>query len=227
MANASSLFTFKPAFPMKLPASTCILIALLAVFLPVPAFASENIDFVDVRELDDSFILDIRYATQNNFTGQQIYPVSRCLLRRDAALRLVRVQQALRKKGYRLVIYDCYRPLSVQIRFWQILPDERYVADPVKGSRHNRGAAVDVSLADSNGMPLPMPTGYDDFSDKAHRDYRKASPEAMNNRVILENAMKNEGFLLFPTEWWHFDAPGWERYPVSNFPLQKSRSCGE
>ncbi len=190
-----------------------------------PVIAAENIDFVDIGELDPGIILDIRYATRNNFTGQAVYPAARCLLRRDAALRLLRVQENLAKKGYRLIVFDCYRPLSVQKRFWEILPDERYVADPSKGSRHNRGAAVDVSLADSTGKPLPMPTSYDDFSVKAHRDWKGAAPQALRNRGVLEAAMKAEGFEPFPTEWWHFDAPGWENYPVSDFPLKKSGGC--
>lgn len=202
-------------------------IAAFLFFLLVsfPVFAADSIDFVDVGELEPAIILDIRYATANNFTGQAIYPVARCLLRRDAALRLLRVQEALRKQGYRLIVFDCYRPLSVQKRFWEIMPDERYVADPSKGSRHNRGAAVDVSLADSAGKPLPMPTSYDDFSAKAHRGWKGAAPEALRNSALLETAMKAEGFEPFPTEWWHFDAPGWENYPVSDFPLKKSGGC--
>lgn len=191
----------------------------------VPVSAARDIDFVDIGELDRSIVLDIRYATPNNFTGQAVYPAARCLLRRDAALRLLRVQEKLAEKGYRLVVFDCYRPLSVQKRFWEILPDERYVADPSKGSRHNRGAAVDVSLADSAGRLLAMPTGYDDFSEKAHRDWKGASPEALKNSAILETAMKAEGFEPFPTEWWHFDAPGWEEYPVSDFPMKKTGGC--
>ncbi|NTW56329.1 MAG: M15 family metallopeptidase [Chlorobiaceae bacterium] len=190
-----------------------------------PVYAAESIDFVDVGELEPAIVLDIRYATNNNFTGQAIYPVARCLLRRDAALRLLRVQQALSRQGYRLIVFDCYRPLTVQKRFWEIMPDERYVADPSKGSRHNRGAAVDVSLADSTGKPLLMPTSYDDFSVKAHRDWKGAAPQALRNSGVLEAAMKAEGFEPFPTEWWHFDAPGWENYPVSDFPLKKSGGC--
>ncbi|NTV60872.1 MAG: M15 family metallopeptidase [Chlorobiaceae bacterium] len=197
----------------------------LFFLVQVPVSAARDIDFVDIGELDRSIVLDIRYATPNNFTGQAVYPAARCLLRRDAALRLLRVQEKLAEKGYRLVVFDCYRPLSVQKRFWEILPDERYVADPSKGSRHNRGAAVDVSLADSAGRLLAMPTGYDDFSEKAHRDWKGASPEALKNSAILETAMKAEGFEPFPAEWWHFDAPGWEEYPVSDFPMKKTGGC--
>ena len=203
-----------------------IVLFVFALFIASPLFA-EDIDFVDVGTLDNSIVLDIRYATSNNFTGKTVYPVARCLLRRDAALRLLRVEEKLKKRGYSLIVFDCYRPLSVQKRFWEILPDERYVADPAKGSRHNRGSAVDVSLADLAGNPLQMPSDFDDFSEKAHRDYTAASPEALKNSALLEAAMKEEGFDPFPTEWWHFDAPGWEGYPVSDFPLKKSGGCEE
>ena len=179
-------------------------------------------DFRDVARLDGTIVLDIRYATENNFTHKAVYPVARCLLRADVADRLVRVHQALRSKGMGLKVYDCYRPLSVQKKFWAILPDERYVADPSKGSRHNRGAAVDVGLVDAAGNALEMPSEYDDFSEKAHRDYQAAPEAALKNRGILEEAMKKEGFVPLPTEWWHFDGPGWEAYPVSDFQLDGS-----
>lgn len=177
-------------------------------------------DFKDIAKLDATIVLDIRYATENNFIGKAVYPAARCLLRADIAERLIRVHHALRAKGLGIKVYDCYRPLSVQKRFWAILPDERYVADPSKGSRHNRGAAVDVGLVDAAGNTLAMPSEYDDFSEKAHRSYSAAPEAALKNRGILEEAMKQEGFIPFLTEWWHFDGLGWEAYPVSDFPLQ-------
>ena len=198
-----------------------LLVVFFVLVIALPLNAEENKDFVDISELDGSLMLDIRYATSRNFAGKVMYPVARCLLRRDAALRLIRVEQKLRTQGYRLIIFDGYRPLLVQKKFWNILPDERYVADPAKGSRHNRGAAVDVSLGDLAGNPLAMPSDYDDFSEKAHRDYAGASLEAKKNCALLEAAMSEEGFDPFPTEWWHFDAPGWERYPVSDFSLEE------
>lgn len=181
---------------------------------------SEADDFVDVTTLDDSFILDIRYATANNFTGRVVYPTAKCYLRKEVAQRLVNVQRYLKGQGLRLVLFDCYRPLSVQKRFWEIMPDERYVADPKKGSRHNRGAAVDVSLADMKRNYLEMPSEFDDFSEKAHRNYMGASNIAIRNRQILEDAMVKFGFEAFPTEWWHFDASGWQRYPISDVPIK-------
>jgi D-alanyl-D-alanine dipeptidase len=117
-------------------------------------------------------------------------------------------------------VFDCYRPLSIQKQLWALLPDERYVIDPRKGSRHNRGAAVDVTLIDAKGNELEMPTDYDDFSERAHRDYRLLPPSALRNRELLERIMTRHGFQGLATEWWHFDAEGWEHYPVLDQPLE-------
>ncbi len=197
------------------------------LFIALPLMADESVDFVDVGELDNTVVLDIRYATTRNFTGKIIYPVARCLLRRDAALRLLRVEQKLKKQGYRLVVFDSYRPVTLQKRLWEMMPDERYVDDPTKGSPHNRGGTVDVTLADLDGIQLPMPSPYDDHSIKASRDYAEASVEALKNRALLEEAMKTEGFEAFWGEWWRFDAPGWQEYPLSDFPLRKSGGCDD
>lgn len=97
---------------------------------------------------------------------------------------------------------------------WQVKPDSRYVANPTNGSRHNRGAAVDLTLVDRNGKELEMPTGFDDFTVKAHRNYTGASAQAKKNRKVLEDAMKKYGFIPLPTEWWHFDAPGWDKFVI-------------
>ena len=119
----------------------------------------------------------------------------------------------------RLRLFDCYRPLSIQRVLWELVPDERYVANPAQGSRHNRGAAVDLTLADASGRALPMPTEYDSFTERAHRDWTGGDPEHLANRNRLEAAMTAEGFEPLPTEWWHFDAPGWERHAVLDVPL--------
>jgi D-alanyl-D-alanine dipeptidase len=183
---------------------------------------ADSADLVDVLGLDSTLILDIRYATPRNFTGRTLYPVARCLLRPDTAERLVRVHERLKKEGLRLRLFDCYRPLSIQKELWALVPDERYVADPAKGSRHNRAAAVDLTLADSSGAELPMPSEYDEFTERAHRDYAGGTPEQLANRARLEEAMSAEGFEGLATEWWHFDAPGWERYPVLDVPLAEA-----
>ena len=131
----------------------------------------------------------------------------------------MRVNKALREQGFGLKVYDCYRPLAVQKKFWEIMPDERYVANPEKGSRHNRGSAVDVGLTDLQGRDMAMPSGYDDFSERAHRNYPKTPESERKNSLILEEAMKKEGFIPYPTEWWHFDDAGWEKFPYADQPL--------
>lgn len=175
---------------------------------------------IDVKKLAPGIILDIRYASTNNFTKKKHYLVEKCLLCEPAAKRLARVQKNLEKNGLGLKVWDCYRPLSVQKKLWDTVSDPRYVADPKKGSRHNRGASVDLTLVDKNGHELPMPTEYDDFSEKAHRNYNKLSKEKIKNRQTLEKAMEAEGFIGLPTEWWHFDAPEWESYALRNEPLE-------
>ena len=185
-------------------------------------------DLVDIAASEPTIRLDMRYASERNFTKVAIYPVARCLLRRDAAERLARVQKALRAEGVGLMMWDCYRPFSVQKKFWKLVPDERYVAEPVadaagrpvKGSKHNRGAAVDLTLVDRDGRPLEMPTDHDDFSPRAHRNSKSASATARDNAARLERAMTAEGFAPLDTEWWHFDAPGWQAYPLSDQPLE-------
>lgn len=174
--------------------------------------ASESM--VVVTDVHPGILLDIRYATKNNFTGQVLYESDICLLRRSVAERLGRVQRRLEKEGLGLLVFDGYRPLSVQKRLWEVCPDPRYVADPARGSRHNRGAAVDLTLVNSAGQPLEMPTDYDDFSEAAHRDYEGCSEMASANRARLAKVMSAEGFVGLPTEWWHFDAVDWERFPI-------------
>ncbi len=177
-------------------------------------------DLVELKHLSPNILLEILYATPNNFVGKAVYSSSRCFLRRKTAMRLHKAQLALEKIGLGLKVWDGYRPLSVQKIFWNLLPDSKYVADPSIGSRHNRGASVDLTLVDKAGRELPMPTGFDDFSEKASRSYQGASPVQLKNRLILEGAMAKEGFLLYPHEWWHFDDPDWNDYPILDIPLE-------
>ncbi len=176
---------------------------------------------VELEAVIPDVLLDIRYATDNNFTGKAVYPAARCFLVRDAALALRDVQADLRPLGYRLKVFDAYRPLSVQWTFWEILPDPNYVADPHVGSRHNRGYAVDLTLADLDENEVMMPTGFDDFTERAHRDYLALPAEAIGHREILERVMVRHGFIPFPTEWWHFDFQGYEDKPNLDIPLDQ------
>ena len=174
---------------------------------------------VDVTTLAPRLRLDIRYATPRNFTHPTLYEHARCLLHEPVARRLADVERELAERGLGLVVYDCYRPLSVQKKMWALVPDERYVSDPAKGSRHNRGAAVDVGLVDARGRALPMPSGYDEFTERAHRDWAGGSEAERTNRALLEDVMKRHGFVGLPTEWWHFDAVEWQTYPIADEPL--------
>ncbi len=176
-------------------------------------------DIVDILSIDSTFVLDIRYATENNFTKKKLYPIAKAKLRREAVESLASVQKELRVKNLRLKIYDGYRPLAIQWKLWEIVPNEDFVANPKKGSKHNRGAAVDLTIIDSLGNELEMPTGYDDFTEKASQEYMNLSENAIKNRALLKNVMISHGFLPIKSEWWHYDFHGWEQFDVMDEPL--------
>lgn len=183
---------------------------------PLPGTRGQK-GFVLVEAVAPGVRVDLRYAKTHNFTHKQVYPASaRCYLRLDVAQRVGRVQERLWAKGLGLKLLDCYRPLRVQKRFWQLVPDERYVANPQKGSRHNRGAAVDLTLVDREGREQEMPTAFDDFSERAHRNFMALPEGAIANRQQLQDAMVAEGFVPMPTEWWHFDAPDAKTYGLAD-----------
>jgi zinc D-Ala-D-Ala dipeptidase len=175
-------------------------------------------DLVDVSEVVPDIVLDLRYATADNFTGEVLYPVARCKLRRAVATRLARAAKRLRAQNRRLLVWDCYRPRSIQAELWQRVPDPRYVADPKLGSRHNRGAAIDLGLADLDGNPVALPTAFDDFSASAHRKRALAGTRGAEARR-LDKAMRAAGFIGLATEWWHYDAPDAAKYALSDEPL--------
>ncbi len=183
-----------------------------------PSVPDKPTDFVDVTTVIPDVVLDMRYATEDNFTGKQVYPVAHCKLRRAVATRLAKAAKLLRAKHRRLLIWDCYRPKSIQEAFWKLVPDERYVANPQKGSRHSRGAAVDLALVDEDGKPVVLPTKFDDFSEAAHRKTALKGETGAEARM-LDVAMKAAGFVGMPTEWWHFDAPDAAKYPLSDDAL--------
>lgn len=174
-------------------------------------------DLVELTRLDSSIRLDVRYATTNNFMGEKFYTQARAFLQRPAAEALVRVQQALQKLGYGLLIHDAYRPWYVTKMFWDATPQaqKEFVADPAKGSRHNRGCAVDLSLFDlRSGQPVEMVSGYDEFSHRAYPEYAGGSTLQRWYRSLLRREMEAEGFRVFESEWWHFDYRDWRKYPI-------------
>lgn len=173
-------------------------------------------DFVDLSVVAPSIVLDVKYATEDNFVGKQVYPVAKCFLRRGCLEKLLRVQETFEKMGLSLKVFDGYRPLHVQKIFWDLVPDKRYIADPAIGSKHNRGAAVDLTLVNADGDELAMPTPFDDLTERAHRDYMELSTDVMANRQLLEEVMLSNGFEPLPTEWWHFNDNQWETYPIED-----------
>jgi D-alanyl-D-alanine dipeptidase len=176
---------------------------------------------VDIRKVNPNIRLDIRYATTNNFLKRKLYTVAKCALRASVAQKLALVQTDLEKIGLGLKVYDCYRPFSVTKQMWQAWPDPRYVANPARGSRHNRGAAIDLTLVDRTGKELEMPTPYDDFTKKAHADYQGGSAQSRKNRQVLKDAMKKQGFIGITTEWWHFDSEDWQKFAILNVSLSE------
>lgn len=193
----------------------------LALLTACTASQDPGSELVDVQQAVPGVVLDIRYATTNNFTGQQLYTSTNCFLRRATAEKLAQVQSELKPMGLGLKVFDGYRPLSVQRKMWQVYPHAGYVADPKRGSRHNRGAAVDVTLIHTNGAEVQMPSPYDSFTETAHRDSTNAPPEALANRALLERLMLKHGFEALPTEWWHFDDCDWRRYPLMDINPQE------
>lgn len=198
------------------------LVALVACGCVCPAFDAEAMraePLVRIVDVDPRIRVDLRYATTDNFTSRVLYDAPEAYLRASVAERLKRAQDDLARDGLFLVVYDAYRPWSAQWTLWSVVADPDYVADPRKGSRHNRGAAVDVGLVDASGSPLPMPSAYDEFTPRAHRDYDGCTPEERANRERLERALYAQGFTGLATEWWHFDAPQWAWYPILDEPL--------
>ncbi|HJV34735.1 M15 family metallopeptidase [Geomonas sp.] len=177
-------------------------------------------DLVDIARVVPSVVVDLRYATADNFTGKVVYGCNRCFLAATTAKKLAAAQAELQKLGLGLKVWDCYRPLSVQRTFWALVPDERYVADPRKGSRHNRGASVDVTLVAADGKELPMPTAFDDFTTRASQDFRDLPAQLLENRAILVRAMKSTGFHPLATEWWHYDDVDWSNYRLLDLPFE-------
>ena len=180
-------------------------------------------DLVDLTTVDARIRLDIRYATAENFMGVPMYERATARLQRPAAEALGRVQRALAAEGLGLLVFDAYRPWYVTKMFWEATPDSQrvFVADPSRGSRHNRGAAVDLTLYDlRTGVPLPMPSGYDEFTERAYPDYAGGTAAERANRARLRRAMEAEGFTVYEAEWWHFDFGGWERWGLGNSPSE-------
>ena len=180
----------------------------------------EQTDFVKVKDYIPDIFVELKYASADNFTGHKIYDFSEAYLRYGTVQKLKRVQAELKAQGLSLKIWDAYRPPAAQFVFWEICPDDTYVANPIKGfSPHSRGSAVDITLVNEAGEELVMPTKYDDFSGLAVRNYDVWSAEAAANQRIVEQLMVEHGFTAYEGEWWHY--VDMDAYPVEKDTFQK------
>jgi D-alanyl-D-alanine dipeptidase len=194
-----------------------LLSGVLALAAPAGAMpAAGDRGFVDVAAFVPGIRIELPYATTKNAFHRRIYATKRAFLRRGTAVKLRRAQTLLARRDLGLLVWDAYRPRSVQKAMWEQVRNPRYVGPPTSGSRHSRGVAVDVTLVDRKGRPLPMPTGFDDFSPRAHARFRGASREAAHNRATLRRAMLSAGFRPQETEWWHFNDSDATRYPIDD-----------
>ena len=185
---------------------------------------------VELITLDNTIKLDIRYATGNNFVGRAVYPEGRAFLQKPAAKALLRVHKKLKKQGLGLVIFDGYRPWTITKLFWDVVPEEKrkFVADPAKGSKHNRGCAVDLSVYGlKTGELIDMPSGYDEFTERASPNYTGGTPEQRANRDMLRKLMEDEGFTVNPNEWWHFDYKNWQQYAIYDISFAEAEKVRE
>jgi D-alanyl-D-alanine dipeptidase len=207
--------------------SLCLLFASVsAQGPPATPGATRQADLVEIVKLDASVRLDIRYATANNFVGKPVYAEARAFLQRPAAEALVAAHRDLAMHGYGLLVHDGYRPWAVTKLFWDITPPElrEFVADPASGSKHNRGAAVDLTMFDrAFGTAVVMPSGYDEMTRRAYPDYRGGPPEARGRRDLLRAVMERHGFTVEPNEWWHFNFKDWQAYPILDIPFAQIR----
>jgi D-alanyl-D-alanine dipeptidase len=183
-------------------------------------------DLVDVAKLDPRIKLDIRYATSDDFLSTPVYTSARALMQRPAAKALLRAHRDLMRQGYGLLIFDAYRPWYVTKIFWEATPPDKheFVADPAKGSRHNRGCAVDLTMYDlKTGREIEMTGVYDEMSERSYPNYTGGTTEQRAHRDLLRRAMEKQGFQVFDTEWWHFDYGEWPHYGIGNVPFESIR----
>lgn len=180
--------------------------------------------FIRLADYSAEFRYDLRYATTNNFLKAKVYECAECYTRVKTAKALLKANKDFMEQGYRIVFYDCYRPNAVQYKMWAIVPNPQYVANPVKGSIHNRGGAVDISLVTLEGSPLNMGTDFDFFGRRAYHDYYELPETVLHNRRILKETMERYGFSSIRSEWWHYNLGIASRDKVANFtwPCPKS-----
>lgn len=191
---------------------------------PLDARAFRQPDLVEVVALEPTLRTDVRYATAHNFTGRAVYSQPRVFLQRPAAEAVVKAHRALVAQGYGLLLFDGYRPWRVTKLFWDVTPREKrdFVANPARGSKHNRGCAIDLTLFElSTGREVAMPSAYDDFTEKASPDWPGGSAGQRAARDLLRRTMEAAGFQVEPNEWWHFNFDGWQEWPLLDLPFEE------
>jgi len=196
-----------------------LIITFLSVLLSFVVWGQQS-DFVRLKDLSSDFVYELKYATPDNFLKQAVYDCGECYLRKSTAEALVKANEAFKQLGYRIKLFDCYRPLSVQKKMWKILPGTHYVANPAKGSKHNRGAAVDLTLVDAQGKELNMGTPFDFFGKEAHHTYTQHSKEVLENRKLLKETLDKFNFKSIYSEWWHYEYRPEMQSKVENFEWQ-------
>lgn len=173
--------------------------------------------FVRLADYSDDFVYDMRYATENNFLKAQVYQCGECYVRAIIAKALIKANKAFMEQGYRIKFFDCYRPHDVQKKMWEIVPNATYVANPAKGSIHNKGGAVDITLTTLEGEQLDMGTTFDFFGRKARHAYQELPKQVLDNRKLLKSGMEAYGFGAITSEWWHYNYRPTLGYPIANF----------
>lgn len=196
-----------------------LIITFLSTLLSFVVWGQQS-DFVRLKDLSSDFVYELKYATPDNFLKQAVYDCGECYLRKSTAEALVKANEAFKQLGYRIKLFDCYRPLSVQKKMWKILPGTHYVANPAKGSKHNRGAAVDLTLVDAQGKELNMGTPFDFFGKEAHHTYTEHSKEVLENRKLLKETLDKYNFKSIYSEWWHYEYRPEMQSKVENFEWQ-------
>lgn len=200
-------------------------ISILVLFLlSCNASWSQEDQLIELKEIIPYLRYDLKYASNQNFTGKRVYPknTQSSYLVKEAAQSLKNIAKELEAKNLGLLIWDAYRPYRATVKFWKMIHDERYVANPAKGSGHNRGIAIDLTLYEiSTGELLEMPTGFDNFSDTAHHDFMMLAEKKIMNRQLLKNTMEKHGFKSLETEWWHYAWPNDRNYPIMNISFKR------
>lgn len=199
-----------------------IVLLFLSFILSINSFSQSKFivadtTFVNLKKYSSDFVYDIKYATTDNFLKAKVYDCSECYLRLKTVKSLIKANKKALKKGYRLKLFDCYRPLEIQKKMWKIFPNSKYVANPAKGSIHNRGGALDLTLVDEKGIELDMGTPFDFFGIEAAHAYKNLTKTQFQNRKILKLIMQSSNFNAIKSEWWHYNLKRSKVDSVSNF----------